>query len=191
MLACHEKGNHHVGNLAVGNGCAVLVLAVPAARKEKISHQSKNSSKEDTHQVPYHILFSGLRRGISGLTSLLDDGHVRFGHLLLRIIASPVLWKRCPWQHKVDRGEAHVEVVVEIGKGRVELVANLLALQRAAGSVDGQFGKSRRQVHRATARGKSLVDVVLGEELARLFGDQGDIGLQSRGSQAEFDKLVT
>lgn len=129
MLACHEKGNHHVGNLAVGDGCAVLVLAVPAARKEKISHQSKNSSKEDTHQVPYHVLFSGLRRGISGLTSLLDDGHVRFGHLLLRIIASPVLWKRCPWQHKVDRGEAHVEVVVEIGKGRVELVANLLALQ--------------------------------------------------------------
>lgn len=81
--------------------------------------------------------------------------------------------------------------MVEIGKGRVELVANLLALQRAAGSVDGQFGKSRRQVHRATARGKSLVGVVLGEELARLFGDQGDIGLQSRGSQAEFDKLAT
>lgn len=58
-----------MGNLAVGDGCAVLVLAVPAARKEKISHQSKIVTKR-TH-IKFHIISSSLVSDVASPASRL------------------------------------------------------------------------------------------------------------------------
>jgi hypothetical protein len=56
VLSGHEQGDHHVGNLTVGNGLAVLVFAV--------------------HQVPDHVLFPVSGCGFARRTPFLDDIHV-------------------------------------------------------------------------------------------------------------------
>lgn len=48
--------------------------------------------------------------------SLLDDVHVELSHGALSVVTAFVGWEREPWEEKVDRGEARVEVVEEFSE---------------------------------------------------------------------------
>lgn len=93
VLASHEKGNHHVGNLVVRNRVAVLV--------------------DRLHEVLQDIQFLVI---ITQGSSFLDGIHVDLGNGALSVITLAVPGERSPVEHKVDGGEAHVEVVVQIGQ---------------------------------------------------------------------------
>lgn len=173
VLSSHQQGDHHVGDFHVWDGLSGLVGAV--------------------HQVPNHVLLSSstlfILTILDGLATFLDDGHVSLGHLLLSIISTTVLGEGSPGQHEVDGSEAHVEVVVEVGEGGVEAGSHLFSLEGAGSGVDGQFGEGGREVNGALVGGKPLVGVVFAEELTRLFRDEGDVGLEGRGSQSILDEL--
>lgn len=167
MLASHEQGNHHMGNLLIGDLLASLVLAV--------------------HQVPDHVRLAVLGLCLAAVASSLDNLHVCFRHLTLSSVALAVLRERSPGKHEVDRGETHVEVVVKIGEGAVELGADFLALERATSSVDSQLGHGLGYIQLA---GITLEPVGVCEEVLSLGGDDGNVGAESLGGQAELDELL-
>ena len=169
MLSGHEQGNHHVGNLAIGDSLAVLVYAV--------------------HQVPDHVLFPVGGGGFARRTPLLDNFSVHLCHLLLRSITSAVVRERQPAQLEVDRDETTVKIVVELSKASVESFADFPALERARGSVDGQFGKSGREVKSAAAGSEALRGCILVEESLGLASDEVDVGAEGSGSEAVLDEL--
>jgi hypothetical protein len=170
VLAGHEERNHHVGNLAIGHGLAVLVFAV--------------------HQVPNHVLFPVSRGRVARCAPFLDNVRVHLSHLLLGSITSAVVGQGQPAELEVDRDETAVEVVVEFCKAGVESFADLLALERARGGVDGEFGESGREVDGAAVGSEMLGRCILGEEGDGLGGDEFDVGAEGGGGQAELDELV-
>ena len=92
-------------DLDVGNLIAVLVFA--------------------RHEVPNHVVLVLFRASVS---ASFDDFHVCLRHFVLGVITLPVMGKRCPGKHEVYGGEAHVEVVVEIGKAGIEFTTDFFAL---------------------------------------------------------------
>jgi len=166
MLAGHEQGNHDMSDFLVRNRLTVLVFAA--------------------HQVPDHILLPYCLALLLCLATSFDDIHIGFGHLALSVVPLPVLRERCPWQHEVDGGETHVKIVVEVGKGTIESLADFFALKGARRSVDGELGHGRRNVENAR----------LALEVLRSFGkcpclggDEVDIGSQGLGRETKLDKL--
>ncbi len=106
VLPRHEEGNHHVSDFGVRDFTAVFVPA--------------------RHEIPDHVVRVLLH---PRLPPGADDIQVDLGHRALRIISLFVMRQRRPRQHEIDGGEPHVEIVIEIGKARVKLVADLFALQ--------------------------------------------------------------
>jgi hypothetical protein len=94
--------------------------------------------------------------------------------------------ERGPGQHEVDRGESHVQVVVHLGEGRVESITNLLALQGARRSVDGDFRNDLGNVEGALGVLESGGGL---DKVIDLVGDQADIGAERVRSEAELDEL--
>jgi hypothetical protein len=170
VLAGHEQRDHHVGNLAVRHGLAVLVFAV--------------------HQVPDHVLLPVSGSGVARCTPFLDDVRVHLSHLLLSSITSAVVRQRQPAKLEVDGNKAAVEVMVELCEASVKSFADLLALERARGSVDGEFGEGRREVNGAVVGSETLGRRILVEESDGLGGNEFDIGAKGGGSQAKLDELV-
>jgi hypothetical protein len=80
--------------------------------------------------------------------------------------------------------------MVELCKASIESFADLLALERARGSVDGELGESRRKVDGAAVGSEVLGRCILGEESDGLGSDEFDVGAESGGSQAVLDELV-
>lgn len=135
------------------------------------------------HQIPDHVFGILLA---TGLTTLTDNIHVRLSQLLLRSITLAVVGKRCPGQHEVDGGKALVEIVVHFREGGVEASPNLLTLERARSSVDGDLGNVLGDVEGTLGFlecGSSL------DELIHLVGDQGNVRSKRFGGQAKFDEL--
>lgn len=163
VLSSHQEGNHHVSNLLVGNRGAVLVGA--------------------GHQVPNHILRVLLA---TLFATLADNVNVSLGELALRSVTAAVVRKRGPGKHEVNGGESHIQVVVHFGESGVEAVANLLSLERARRSVDGDFRDNLRDIECA------LVGLECGralDEVVDLVGDQGNIGAERLGGETEFHEL--
>ena len=94
--------------------------------------------------------------------------------------------ERSPGKHKVDRGEAHVEVVVQFGKLGVERAADFLALERSRGGVDGQFSHDLGNIESALLSLESLVAL---EKVFAFLRDEGYVGAESLLRQAKLDKL--
>jgi hypothetical protein len=163
VLTRHQQRNHHVRNFFIGNRGAVLVDA--------------------RHQVPDHILGVLLATSLATLT---DNIHVGLSQLLLRSITLAVVRKRCPGQHEVDGSEALVEIVVHFREGGVESIPNLLTLERARSSVDGDFSNVLGDVEGTLGFmecGSGL------DELIHLVGNQGNVRSKRFGGEAEFDEL--
>ena len=95
-----------------------------------------------------------------------------------------------PAELEVDRDKSTVEIMVETCKASVESFADLLALERARGGVDGEFGESRREVNGAIIGSETLRGCVLVEESDSLGGDEFDVGAEGGGSQAKLDELL-
>jgi hypothetical protein len=94
--------------------------------------------------------------------------------------------KRGPGEHEVNGREAHVKIVVQFGKARVEGVTDLLALKRAGGSVDGELSHDLGDIEGAllTLEGLVALDEVLG-----FFGDDSNVGAESVLGKTKLDKL--
>lgn len=167
VLTSHEQSNHHVSNLLVGNHLASLVFAV--------------------HQVPDHVRLAVFGLSLAAVASSLDDLHVCLGHLALSSVALAVLGERCPGKHEVDGGEAHVEIVVQVGEGAVELGADFLTLKRTTGGVDCQLGHGLGDVELTSI---TLEPVGVLEKVLCLGGNDGYVGAEGVGSQAKLDKLL-
>ena len=116
MLAGHEESDHHVRDLNVRDRCAIFVGA--------------------GHEVPDHVILIPL---FAAVAPGLDDFRVCLRHSVLRVVAFSVVRQRRPGEHEVYWGEAHVEVVVEVGEAGVEPAADFFALEGARGGVDGEF----------------------------------------------------
>ena len=164
VLSGHQEGNHHMGNLPIGDGGSVLVAAV--------------------HQVPDHVLLLVGHAGV--LAPLLNQVHVEAGHLLLRGIATLVAREREPRKHEVHGVEAKIEIVKETSEGSVESIADLLALQGTGSSENGDLGNdlAKRNGTTGTLEVLGLLDVVL-----HLLNDQRSVSLEGVDSQAEFHEL--
>ena len=117
MLASHKEGDHHVRDFDVRAGGPVFVGA--------------------GHEVPDHVILVLVRAGVA---AGFDDFHVCLCHFALRVVAFSVVGERRPGQHEVDGGEAHVEVVVEVGEAGVKSLTDFFALEGARGGVDCKFG---------------------------------------------------
>lgn len=163
VLTSHEKSNHHVRNLVVGNLDSVLVGGV--------------------HEVLHHIILAIIL--VSG-TTLLDCVHVNLGDCLLSNVAATVPGQGGPVKHEVDRREAHVEIVVKRGERLVELVANGRSLESMRGGEDGDLGHVLGDVANV---GLALEVRVLLEVALNLARDDGDIGLESLGSEGDLHEL--
>jgi hypothetical protein len=163
MLTSHKKGNHDTGNLVLRHLCSVLVLAV--------------------HQVPDHVVRVLL---LSAGPPLADNLRVQLDHGLAGVVTRTVVGKRGPRQHKVDGGEAHVEVVVQLSKPGVEGFTDLLALKRARGGVDGELGHVLGHVKGALLALEALVAL---HEVLAFLGDEGNVGAEGVLGKTKLDKL--
>lgn len=165
MLACHEEGNHHVCDFVVGDLFAVFVGAV--------------------HKVPNHVLFFVGVEGFAVLfrvfdlrPAFFDNGHVGFGHFTLSHVSAAVLREGCPGKHKVDWGETHVEVVVEICEACVEFLTYFTTLERTGGSVDCEFGHCGGEIEGTGVGSEAFVGGVWGEKCLDFLRDEGDVGAE-------------
>lgn len=79
--------------------------------------------------------------------------------------------------------------MVELGEAGVKALADFLALERARGSVDGQFGKGGREIDGAVVGGEALGRRILGEESVGFGADEFDVGAEGGGGEAELDEL--
>jgi hypothetical protein len=94
--------------------------------------------------------------------------------------------KRGPGEHEVDRREAHVKIVVQFGKARVKGVTDFLALERAGGSIDGEFSHDLGDIESALLALKGLVAL---DEVLGFFGDDGNVGAESVLGKTKLDEL--
>jgi len=163
VLTGHEKGNHHVGDLVVGDRGAVLVGRV--------------------HKMLHHVVL----RIVSALsTALLDGIHVDLGNSALGLVTLEVGRKRSPVKLEVDRGETHVEVVVESSQRLVELVADFAALKGVGCSEDGDLGHFLGNIDNARLAleiGASL------EVVADLGGDDRNVRSEGFGGKSNLHEL--
>ena len=179
VLAGHEQSNHHVCNLMRRDLSAILVLAL--------------------HEVPDHILFTftGLSRLAlsNSRTPFLNNLGVNLGHLLVSNISLPVMREWRPWEHEVDRAKSHIEVMVEVCKGGVELLADLLSLKGAGGGIDSQLGHGGHSIKFSLLWLQSLLGRLAGKFLVGsdilldFAADKLDVGRKGGGGEAEFNEL--
>lgn len=165
VLTSHQERNHDTSDLVLRDLFPILVLAV--------------------QQVPYHIVLALLPLGLA-IPSPANDIGVQLDHSLTCVVTRTVVGKRGPGEHEVDGREAHVKIVVQFGKARVEGVTDLLALKRAGGSVDGELSHDLGDIEGAllTLEGLVALDEVLG-----FFGDDGNVGAKSVLGKTKLDKL--
>lgn len=163
VLASHEEGNHHVGDLVVRDRGTVLVSRV--------------------HQVLHHVV---LRLVVTLSTAFLDGVHVDLGNSALGVVALAVRGERSPVKLEVDGGEAHIEVMVEIGQGLVKLVANGAALEGVGGSKDSDLGHPLGDVDNA---GLALELGASLEVIADLGGDDGNVRAEGFGGESNLHEL--
>lgn len=163
MLAGHEQSNHHVGDLVVRDGGAVLV----------------HRCHEMLHNVEFIVFVA------EGL-SFLNGIHVDLGNGTLSVVTLAVPGERGPVQHKVDGGEAHVEVVVQVGQSLVKLVADKSALKSVGSSEDCNLGHSLGNVDgsRLALEGSGALEVG-----GNLVGDDGNVGSERFGGKSNFHEL--
>lgn len=163
MLTSHEEGDEHVGNFVVGDRRAVFVGRV--------------------HEVAHHVLGTI----VTTLAAAFHSVHVDLGNGALSVVAAVVPGKRGPVKDEVDGGETHIEVVVEVGKSLVDLVANLLALKGVRGGEDGKLGHLLGYVNNA----RSALEVGVLLEVGRdLVGDNGNIGAERLGGEGDLHELA-
>lgn len=79
--------------------------------------------------------------------------------------------------------------MVKLSEASVESFANFPALERARGSVDGQFSESGREVKSAAVGSEALRGGILVEESLGLTSDEVDVGAESSGGEAVLDEL--
>ena len=164
VLPGHEERDHHMSDFQVGDRGPLLVGT--------------------GHEVPDHII-RVFRRAF--LAARADDFEVRLGHLLLCVISLAVVRERSPRQHEIDRRKAHVEIVIEISKGRVKLAADFLPLQRPRGRVNGDFGHRARYIESPPVgvleSGGAL------EKRVHFLDNERNVGAERFTRQAEFHHL--
>lgn len=162
VLAGHQQGNHHVGDFVIGNLGAVLVGGV--------------------HEMLHHILLAIIATSATALHCV----HVDLGDSSLGVITAVVPGEGSPVKHEVDGRKAHIQVVVEVGKLLVELVADLPALERVRGGEDGDLSHLGADVDNA----RLALEVGGTLEVAgNLVGDDGHIGAESFGGEGNLHEL--
>jgi hypothetical protein len=163
VLASHEQGNHHVGDLVVRDRGAVLVGGV--------------------HEMLHHIVL-GLVVVLG--TALLDGVHVDLGNGALSVVTLSVPGERSPVKHEVDGGEAHIKIVVESGQRLVELVADDAALEGVRSSEDSDLGHLLGNIDNT---GLALEICALLEVITDLAGNDGNVGSEGFGSKGNLHEL--
>lgn len=163
VLSSHEKRNHNVSNLGVVERAAILVRAV--------------------HEVRKHIR---LLVGVGILAALLDEVLVGLRDGLVGSVTLAVVRERNPWEHEVKGLETHIEVVVELCKLAIELIADFLALESAGSSEDGNLGYDLEERDGA---GLALEVGVLLEVVGDLLNNERNIGLEGLSSKTKLDEL--
>lgn len=163
VLAGHEEGNHHMGDLVVGDGGAVLVGRV--------------------HEMLHHVVLGVI---VVLVAALLDGVHVDLGDGSLSVVTLAVPGERSPVKHEVDGGEAHIKVVVESGEGLVKLAADDAALEGVGGGEDGDLGHLLGDIDNA---GLALEVGALLEVVAHLARDDGDVGSEGLGGKSDLHEL--
>lgn len=136
--------------------------------------------------MAHNILGILLLIAVGILLSAVDRVPVDLGNVLASLVALSILRKGSPGKHEVDRSEAHVEVVVEVGDALVELVAADLALEAVRGGEDGKLAHFLGDVDDTR---RALEISVLFEEGCGLVRDNGHILLESFGGQDGLDEL--
>ena len=162
VLSSHQKGNHHVGNLVVGDVNTILVSG---------GHQA-------AHDIEAF--------GATLLPSPLDRVHVDLSNGSLGAIASLVPGERSPVKDEVDRREAHVEVVVEVSERFVELITDFLALETVRSGEDGKLGHDSGDVHDARLALEKRVSLEVGLDL---IADDGGVAAEGLGGERGFHEL--
>ena len=76
--------------------------------------------------------------------------------------------------------------MVQFGKARVEGVTDLLALERAGGSVDGELSHDLGDIESALL---SLEGLVALDEVLGFFGDDGNVGAEGILGKTKLDEL--
>lgn len=163
MLAGHEEGNHHVGDLVVGDGGTVLVGRV--------------------HEMLHHVVLGVV---VVLNAALLDGVHVDLGDGSLGVVTLAVPGERGPVKHEVDGGEAHVEVVVESGEGLVKLAADNAALEGVGGGENGDLGHLLGDINdaRLALEAGGPLEVV-----AHFTRDDGNVGSEGLGGKSDLHEL--
>lgn len=164
VLAGHEQGNHHVGDLVVGHLDAVLVGRV--------------------HQVLHDVELGVL---LCVGAALLNGVHVNLSDSALGVVAAAVPGQGSPVQGEVDGGEAHVKVVVEGGERLVEFGADGAALESVRCGEDGDFGHLLGHVDDAGLALEVGVALKVGGDLV---GDDWHVRAESLGGQGNLHKLL-
>ncbi len=103
------------------------------------------------------------------------------------MIAALVPGERGPVEHKVDGREAHIQIVVQVGQGLIELVADFLALERVGGSEDSDLRHLGADIDDA----RLAFEIGAAFEVAgHLIRDDRDVLAEGFGREGNFHELA-
>ena len=109
-------------------------------------------------------------------------------------IAAPVAGQRKVGEQEVNRGEASIQIVVEVCNARIESISNFLALKSPGCGEDCDLREGLEGMETAPAistagledrEGRARVEVVV-----ELLDDEGNVGLEVIDRQADFDESL-
>jgi hypothetical protein len=92
----------------------------------------------------------------------------------------------CPRQHKVDRGESHIQIVIELGETRIEHIAYLLALERPGCRIDCKLSHDLGYVEGSLLAFEGLVAL---DEVLHFGSNQGNVRAEGFLGKTKLDEL--
>lgn len=120
------------------------------------------------------------------LAPLLNQSPVRICNLLVCRIALDVMREREPGEEEIHWLEAHIEVVIQVGKASIKGITDFLALEGAGSSENGDLRDNLEQVDgaRLALQGRVGLEIV-----GHLLDNEGYVGPELIGSETILDKL--
>jgi hypothetical protein len=120
VLTGHQKGDHHVRDIRIGQRSSVLVGRALQCRDHVVFMLCRYSAHVPMGSTGTHV--------VRAFTSFADDALVKLAHSLLGLVPSSVTRQRKVREHEVDRCESAIEVFVAFSERLVELRTNFFAL---------------------------------------------------------------
>ncbi len=142
VLTSHEESNKHVSNLTVGNRLSTAVFLFEEGTYH-IRFLTEIMRTKGTR------LTSGTHIKIPRLPAFLDDVDIEFTHLFMSAVTSPGVLHRQIREKEVNRSEASIEIVKQLGKGFVQAAPDMFPLQCPRSSEDSNFSHHLRDIEGA------------------------------------------